>query len=137
MKYILYKDGSGLCKTREKEVLENVIQLQFLGDGSEIRVGIFSNGKERFYSITNGAVILPATAFCDGENKITVYSKNRLWKCESLILNENELFPAGCDSTEQIAFFKSEYEKLQKRLFGCEMQISRLEKIVEGNTLFN
>ncbi len=137
MKYILYKDGSGLCKTREGETLSDIVTLQFIGDGSEIRVGVRNKeNSERFYKITNGSVAIPKNAFCVGINQITVYGKQKLWKCESLALDSGTLYPNGCDSTEQILNFKNEYEKLLKRLFLCEAQISELKKTVNGTKLF-
>ena len=137
MKFILYKDGPGLCKTREGEALDEIVMLHFTGDGSEIRLGVSSNGNpERFYSITNGCSAIPKYAFFEGENKITVYGKTKLWKCESLFLKENYFTPMGCDSTEEILAFKSEYEKLHKRLSLCEAQLSELSKAIFGSKLF-
>lgn len=137
MKYILYKDGSGLCKTREGELLSRFVTLQFISDGSEIRLGISKSGaNERFYSITNGSAIIPSSAFFEGENQITVYGKSKLWKCEALNLQDNIISPVGCDSTEQIVIFKSEYERLQKRISICESQIAELTKSIDGAKLF-
>ena len=137
MKYILYKDGSGLCKTREGERVFDIVTLRFAGNCGEVRVGIRNeeNG-ERFYKITDGSVAVPKGVFSSGENKITVYGKDRLWVCESLILDSDLLYPAGCDSTEEILAFKSEYEKLQKRLSICEIKIRELENAVNGVKLF-
>lgn len=137
MKYILYKDRTGLCKTRKGEELSDVVTLQFAGDGSEMRVGIRSeeNG-ERFYKITEGSVAIPKSAFKDGLNQITVYGSDKLWKCEELVLHDGFLHPNGCDSTEEILNFKSEYEKLYKRLALCEAQISELKRAVNGAKLF-
>ena len=137
MKYILYKDGSGLCKTRKGEELSDVVTLQFIGDGSELRIGLRNeeNG-ERFYKINKGSVALPKSVFSEGENKITVYGKDKLWHCEALMIEGGTVYPVGCDSTEEILVFKSEYEKMQKRLSICEIKIRELEKALNGVKLF-
>ena len=136
MKYILYKDGSGICKTREALPLESINSIEFFGDSSALRLSISSNGNERFFSIVNSVAALSKSAFSEGVNKITVYGKDKRWKCESLNLKEDTITPCGCDSTEQIAFFKSEYERLTKRLSACESQLSELSKAIKGSKLF-
>ncbi|MBE6694884.1 MAG: hypothetical protein E7587_00370 [Ruminococcaceae bacterium] len=136
MKYILYKDGSGICKTREGITLDTLISITFTGDVSALRMSVSSNGSERFFSIVNSVATLSKNAFSEGINKITVYGKSKRWKCEALSLKDNILTPCGCDSTEEIALFKSEYERLSKRLSACENQLSELSKAIKGSKLF-
>ena len=136
MKYLLYNDGSGICKTRKGVPLETLTSIDFSGDSGALRFSVNSSAGERFFSIVNSVATLNKSAFSEGVNKITVYGKNKVWKCESLSLKDNILTPCGCDSTEQIAFFKSEYEKLFKRLALCEAKLSELSRAIEGNKLF-
>lgn len=136
MKYILYKDGSGICKTRSGAPLEMLNSIEFSGDTDALRLCIASKQGERFFSVTNSVAALSRNAFSEGENRITVYGKNKLWKCEALNLKDDILTPCGCDSTEQMAFFKSEYERLQKRLSACETMIAELSQAIKGSKLF-
>ncbi len=136
MKILLFKDGSGICKTREGIPLELLTSIEFLGDSSALRFSVNSSEGERFFSISNSVAMLGKGAFSEGINRITVYGKNKVWKCESLSLKNNILTPCGCDSTEQIAFFKSEYERLTKRLSLCEARLSELSRAIEGNKIF-
>ena len=136
MKYILYKDGSGICKTRESIPLEKLTSIELSGDSSALRLSVSSKDGERFFSVINSVATLGRNAFSEGINKITVYGKDKRWKCEALELKENAVTPCGCDSTEQIALFKSEYERLTKRLSACESQLSELSRAIKGNKLF-
>ena len=116
--------------------LEMLTSIEFSGDSSALRLSVSSKNGERFFSILNSAATLSRNAFSEGENRITVYGKSKKWKCEALNLKDNILTPCGCDSTEQIALFKSEYERLSKRLSACEAQLSELSKAIKGSKLF-
>ncbi len=137
IEYKLFTDGSGICTERERKVLGERITFKFQ-ENSAVRVGIIADGEnERFFNLTNGECEISANVIKEGENRLTVYGKNKRWKCESLLREGEILYPRGVDSAEEISAFKTEYEKIYARLSLCEARIFALEEKINSKTLFN
>lgn len=137
IEYKLFFDGSGICGDREALTLADTVALRFSGDGVKTRLGIISdNAQERFFNISENKTEISASAFAQGENRLTVYGKGKRWKCEPLLRCENKISPRGIDSAEEISHFKSEYEMLSTRLALCESRLYSLEEKIEKQILF-
>ena len=135
--YRLFADGTGICVTRDEIPVSDTVCLSFSGDGAQTRLGIISNEeKERFFTISDSSCEISSASLTDGENRLTVYGKGKRWKCEPLLMRDGKISPSGIDSSEQILFFKSEYERLCTRLSMCETRLYELETKINQRSLF-
>ena len=137
IEYKLFFDGSGICAKRDGHDVTDTLTLSFSGEGEKHRLGIISDGKgERFFNITDSKTEISASSLDEGENRLTVYGKNKRWRCEPLVREENRIYCGGVDSAEEIMHFKSEYEKIYATLALCEARLHALEEKTSKAFLF-
>ncbi len=137
IEYKLFSDNSGICATREGVSLGESVTLKFPTSCNVVRIGITKPAEcEKFFNVSDSQTQVSCASFGEGVNKVTVYGKTKRWKCESLTLDGNRLFPAGVDSSEQILHHKTEYEKLCARLTLCESRLIALEQKINQKIIF-